>query len=549
MKRANRILIMAMLLSFVACQPAPKKQESRAIKPKLIVGIVVDQMRNDFISRYWEKYGDGGFKRLVNGGYYCKNTHFNYVPTYTGPGHASVYTGATPAVHGIIANYWYEISRGKGTYCVADSTVKPLGIPDVETARRSPRYMKTNTITDALRMSSEFESKVIGISVKDRGAILPAGHSANGAYWYNGASGKWISSSYYMPELPEWVVGFNDQELPAKYLSKPWETLLPIESYTESLPDKNPYEGVYPGEEHPVFPHDLPAITAEVGLSILGNTPFGNTLTSEFAKAAVDAEALGQGSATDFLAISFSCTDKVGHQFGPRAIETEDTYLRLDKDLEELLIHLDMKVGKGNYLVFLTADHGVAEVPAHMMAHKMPGGYFEPRELKRSIGQIATDLFGSDEIIASVSNTQVFLDPTYMEKNKLEQKQVEEELVKAILKMDGIAGAIRGEDLLTGNFGEGFYTLVQNGYHPKYSGNIMLLLQPGWLEYEHTGSSHGSSYAYDTHVPLVWYGAGISHGSNHHYTTITQIVPTLAAMLDIELPMGSSNEPIEPIIK
>ena len=330
------VFLLYFFSSFVmVAQPIPK--------PKLVVGIVVDQMRYDYIYRFWDKYSEGGFKRLVNNGFFCKNTNYNYVPTYTAPGHAAIYTGTTPAINGIVGNDWFDRALGKKIYCVVDTTVVGVGSISKE-GKRSPANLLTSTITDELRLATNMKSKVIAISLKDRSAILPGGHTANAAYWFDGSNGNFISSTYYMKELPRWVVEFNEKKLPQKYLSQPWNTLLPIDQYTESLADDNPYETKFAGEQRPVFPHDLPVLMAKnKGMGLLLTTPFGNSLLLDFAKEVLYAESMGKAETPDFLAISFSATDYIGHAYGPNSIEVEDCYLRLDKDIAELLNMIEAK--------------------------------------------------------------------------------------------------------------------------------------------------------------------------------------------------------------
>ncbi len=299
------------ILILLACYTVVLTQAQITSKPKLIIGIVIDQMRYDYIYRYWDKFGNDGFKRLVNEGFFCKNTNYNFVPTYTGPGHAAIYTGTTPAVNGIISNEWYDKSTGRYLYCAQDNNVIGVGTSTSE-GKCSPVNMLTTTITDELRISSNMKSKVIGIALKDRSAILPAGHTANAAYWYDESTGSFITSTYYMKELPWWVQDFNKKELAKKYLNQPWTTLLPIEQYTESLPDDNQYEFKFKGETKPVFPHNMPELMkSNGGLKMLRSTPFGNSFTKDFAIEIVKNENLGKSSVTDFLAISFSSPDEI----------------------------------------------------------------------------------------------------------------------------------------------------------------------------------------------------------------------------------------------
>ena len=335
-------------------------------RPKLVVGIVVDQMRYDYLTRFYNKYGDGGFKRMMNEGFNCKNNHFNYIPTYTGPGHASIYTGTTPKYHGIIANDWYDKELKKSVYCTEDDSVQSVGTSS-SAGQMSPQRMKTTTFGDENRLFTQMRGKTIGVSIKDRASILPAGHTANAAYWFQGKNeGNWISSTFYIKELPKWVTNFNKKHSVDSYL-KEWNTLYNITTYTESGSDLNNFEGGFKGKETATFPYDLATLKNENGgYDILKSTAFGNSLTTDFAIAAINGEQLGSDDITDVLTVSFSCTDYVGHNFGVNSKEIEDTYLRLDLDLERLFKSLDDQVGKGNYTVFLTADHAAVNVPAYL---------------------------------------------------------------------------------------------------------------------------------------------------------------------------------------
>ncbi|HWY37175.1 MAG TPA: alkaline phosphatase family protein, partial [Bacteroidia bacterium] len=333
---------------------------AQAQKPKLIVGIVVDQMRYDYLYRFSEKYGPGGFKRLLKGGFFCKNARYNYVPTFTGPGHASIYTGTTPAIHGIAANEWYDKKTKKDIYCAEDKNTKSVGT-ESKAGLMSPVNLDASTIGDEMKVASLSKAKVIGVSLKDRSSIFPAGHAANGAYWFDGTTGSFISSAFYMNELPQWLIDFNEKKPAQKYLQSGWNTLLPVEKYTESLPDDNIFEKAPNKKEKPVFPYDFKAQLEKNNFEIIRATPFGNTIVKELAMAAIEGEGLGKDNVCDMLCVSFSSTDYVGHSFGPKSVEVEDTYIRLDKDLEEFFVYLDTRIGKGNYTLFLTADHGASD--------------------------------------------------------------------------------------------------------------------------------------------------------------------------------------------
>lgn len=521
--------------------PAPSKPVT---KPKLIVGIVVDQMRYDYIYRFWDKFGSDGFKKLVNQGYFCKNTNYNYVPTYTGPGHASIYSGTTPAVHGIIANDWYDKTTGKAMYCAEDNTVIGVGTTAKE-GKRSPKNMLTTTITDELRISSNMRSKVIGVALKDRSAILPAGHTANAAYWFDGSVGGFITSTFYMKELPAYVQNFNKKDPARKYLSQPWNTLLPIDQYTESVADDNKYEFVAKGETKPTFPHDLPSLYEKNGgLGMIRSTPFGNSLTKDFAIEVIKNENMGKGSATDFLAVSFSSPDYIGHLYGPNSVEQEDDYLRLDKDLAELIQFVETQVGKENVLIFLTADHAAPEVPAYLMDLKIPAGYLNEDKLFTDLKKYLATNYG-DSLVLSYSNQQVFLDHAALERKKLMVQQVQDDIVNFIMKQDHVSEVVSATTMNNTQYTEGARYLMQKGFNAKRSGDVLVNYDPGYVDYPHYGTTHGSPYSYDTHVPLLFYGWNVKRGSTIEPVYITDIAATLAMMLNIQFPNGCIGNPIK----
>ncbi len=558
----NKSLLLLLIASFLSLSPIeangqrrgkqqpPVEQESHiGTSPKLVVGIVVDQMRYDYITRFWDQFGDGGFKRLVNDGFNCRNNHFNYVPTYTAPGHASVYTGTTPAMHGIIGNDWYDKESGKDVYCVEDSNYKSIGT-NSNAGQMSPHRLETTTITDQLRLHTNMRGKVIAISLKDRGAVLPGGHIANAAYWFQGGDeGNWISSSFYMSDLPKWVKDFNAAKSVSQY-KKPWTTLKNINDYVESIADNNKYEGLFKGENAPVFPHDLPSLwQANDGYSMLKFTPFGNSLTVDFTLVALDAEDLGKDNITDFLAVSFSGTDYVGHQYGVDSKEVEDTYLRLDKDLERLLKALDKKVGEGEYTLFLTADHAAVNVPQYLKDLNVGAGYLDLGDLKDKLKEFAKFTYGTDDLIKNISNSQVFLDHKVMHNLDLDPQEIEETLAKELLGYPKVYQVYTGYQMWQNGYTKGIANLVQNGFNQKRSGDIMIVLSPATLTGPKTGTSHGSSFSYDTHVPLLFYGKGIQKGSTVRMTAIPDIAPTIAALLGIEFPSGTTGQPISEVLE
>ena len=517
--------------------------------PKLVVGIVVDQMRYDYLTRFENRFGEGGFKRMMNEGFNCKNNHFNYVPTYTGPGHASIYTGTTPKYHGVISNNWYDKEEKQTVYCAGDDSVASVGTEDVS-GQMSPHRMKTTSFADENRLFTQMRGKSIGISLKDRGAILPAGHSANAAYWFQGKlEGKFITSTYYMTELPNWVKAYNEGGNVSKYM-KEWNTLYDINTYVESGDDVNDFEGGFRGKETASFPYDLKALSVENGgFDILKTTPYGNNIVTDFAIAAIDGEGLGKDNITDVLTISYSSTDYVGHNFGANSKEVQDTYLRLDQDLKKLFDALDAKVGKGEYTVFLTADHGAVHVPAYLQSVKIPADYVNSNYEKQMFNNFMFNTYKSTELIENVSNNQIFLNHAKLKELKLNLSDVQNAIVNEIIKYKSIDKAYAGSVFTTASFTTGIEELLQNGFNQKRSGDVVYVNNPATISYSKTGSTHGSGFNYDTHIPLLFFGKGINNGSTYEKTKIVDIAPTISALLGISFPNGNTGTPIDEVLK
>jgi len=519
-------------------------------KPKLIVGIIVDQMRYDYLSRFYDKFSENGFKKMMQQGFNCKNTNYSYAPTYTGPGHASVYTGTSPAYHGIVGNNWYVREKKESTYVTDDATVETVGSKTEKPGKMSPRNLLSSTFGDEMRLHSNMRSRVFAVSLKDRGSILPGGHLSNGSFWFDSESGNFITSTYYSKQLPKWVSDFNNLRLADKYLSQDWNTLLPIAQYTESAPDNNSYEGLFQGETKPVFPHKLASMFNKTDYEVIRSTPFGNTITKDIALAALKGENIGKGEFTDLLAISFSATDYIGHKMGPQSIELEDVYLRLDRDLAELITYLETTYGKDNFMMFLTADHAAAYVPALLMDLKMNAGYFNEKQFKDSLKQYMQTTYGDSGLISYVINNQIYLNQALIKQKKIDKKTMEENLVDFVLGFDGVANAYTSAQLNGAQLINKSATLIQNGFNIKRSGNIAFALEPQWLdENDHKGTSHGSTYAYDTHVPLLWYGWNIKPGYTSEEIDIRDIAPTISALLDIMAPSACTGKPIKVITK
>jgi predicted AlkP superfamily pyrophosphatase or phosphodiesterase len=403
--------------------------------------------------------------------------------------------------------------------------------------------MLATTITDELRLASNMRSKVVGIALKDRGAILPAGHAANAAYWLDDKAGKWISSTFYMNNLPKWVDDLNEKNLPQQYLSQDWTPLLDMSAYKASIADDNAFEGKWKGEASSSFPHFLPELQKEYGIGLIRATPFGNSLTKDMALAALRGEKLGQGKETDFLCLSFSSTDYVGHFYGVQAIETEDTYIRLDRDLAEIFKALDKEVGKNNYLVFLTADHAAVEAPEYLKSVKIPAGLFNPTNLEKEVKTFCQAKFG-DSLVQTVVNQHIYLKETVLVQKKLNRLEVSEQIATAIRRKEGIAQVWTYNDFLHLPPSDDISRKVFDGFYEKRCGDVIYNLEPSWSEHEKTGTTHGSPYTYDTHVPLLFYGWNVPHGSTDMPLQIDDIAPTLSMMLQIRLPNGCTGKPI-----
>lgn len=509
--------------------------------PKLVVGIVVDQMRPDYLTRFYSRFGEDGFKRLLTKGFRCDNAFIPYTPTYTACGHTCIYTGSVPALHGIVGNDWYDKDKKKTVYCTDDDTAQTVGGTSVA-GKMSPRNLWATTVTDELRLSTAFRSKVIGIALKDRGAILPAGHAANAAYWFDNANGAWISSTHYMKALPDWVNALNAKHLPDVYMARPWNTLYPLETYTQSTVDAMAYEnGAAIGGT--AFPHKVD-LTRSDRYEGFRTTPYGNTLTVDMAKAAIEGEALGIRGVTDFLAVSFSSTDYVGHAFGPNSIEVEDIYLRLDKDLSGFFTYLDAKLGKGQYLVFLTADHAVAHVPAFAREHKLPTGLSSATAVKNAANEALQKEFGVANLALNVINYQVHLNHEAIASNKLDQAAIKRTIIKTLMAQPGVLRAVDLENLCAAALPKQVETMLTNGYNQKLSGEVQFIYKSGWFDGGEKGTTHGSWNPYDAHIPLLWYGWGIKAGHTAQEVYMTDIAPTVAALLQIQMPSASIGKVI-----
>jgi predicted AlkP superfamily pyrophosphatase or phosphodiesterase len=535
------VLLLSILLTAPA-QNAPKDAINEIARPRLVVGIVVDQMRWDYLYRYYDKFSEGGFRRLLREGYSCENTMINYIPSFTAVGHATIFTGSVPSIDGIAGNTWFDTKSGKSVYCTDDSTVQGVGAVTAA-GKMSPRNLLVTTITDELRMATNFRSKVVGISLKDRAAILPAGHDPTGAFWLDDASGRFITSSYYMKELPAWAIEFNNSHPIDNLIAHGWNTLLPPDKYSQSTPDNELWEGIFLGATQPVFPYDIQK-AYQLSHYTFRLTPFGNTLTLRFAEAAVNGYQLGKGTDTDFLTINCASTDYQGHLTGVNSVEIEDVYLRLDKDLASFFTFLDGRIGKGNYLVFLTADHAAAHAEGFMKDHKIPTGLLSHTVIT-NLEKDLNDRFGSMNLLLGMDNDQITFNRNRIESLRLDMNSIKEAAILYLERTDGIQYVVDEDRIAVASIPEPLKEMMINGYNRQRSGSILVIPMPGWLPDESLkGTTHGAWNPYDTHIPLVFMGWKIHHGSTNRLINMTDIAPTLAALLHIQVPNGCIGKPI-----
>ncbi len=539
----NKYLFILFVFLFVSGVTAQNPSETFNVKqssiqrPKLVVGIVVDQMRWDYLYRYYNRYApNGGFKRLLNNGFSCENAMIPYTPAVTACGHTCIYTGSIPAIHGITGNDWWDYDLKKFTYCTQDDSVKTIG-STTNLGQMSPRNLLATTISDELRLATNFNSKVIGIAIKDRGAILPAGHSANAAYWYDNKTGDWISSSYYLNQLPTWVNEINSKKLVDKYYVQDWNLLYPITTYEQSLP-------VAKG-----FTHPLKQLVGK-NYGVLAATPFGNSFTFEMAMAAVNGEQLGADEVTDMLTVSLSSPDYIGHAYGPNSIEAEDGFLRLDKDLGDFLNFLDTKVGKGQYLVFLSADHGAAAVPAFLKEHQIPAGNFDSKTSTDEINKLLKEKTKKDDLVIGILNYQIYLNRALINDAGLNKDSINKWTMNYLEQQPAIARVVVLDALNITTLNTNIKEMMANGYYPKRSGDIQIIFKPQWIDgFLKGGTTHGVWNPYDAHIPLLWYGWKIQQGATNRKINMTDIATTLASLLHIQMPSGSVGHVIVEIIK
>jgi predicted AlkP superfamily pyrophosphatase or phosphodiesterase len=517
-------------------------------KPKLVVGIVVEQLRFDQLEKFRNRLSENGIRRLLNEGTYFQNASFQYILTQSAPGHATISTGAEPSQHGITSDNWYLPLRNELIYCTKDISVDPVG-GSYESGLHSPINLQASTFSDELKMATNKNAKVFSVGLKENPVILSAGHSADGAYWYDKISGTWMSSTYFVNSLPVWINDFNATKHSESYLNNPWILLRPLSDYSDCVPDSNQYETGFNSVNY--FPYDLKKLStrgrnnADRDLSFIMETPFGNSLTTDFAIKLIEQEGLGTDDVTDFLSVCYASTDFIGHRFGPSSYEMADAILRLDRDVENLMKYLNDNLGKKNVLVYFTSSHGISEIPAVLEANRIPSGYFRQNQALQLLRSYLNAVYGEGDWVRGYVEKQIFLNRTLIEDAKIPIEEVQKKVARFIVQFTGVASAYPYSAFESNDFGNGNLKRIINNYSPQRSGDVIVTLSPGWVEkHDDYVTDHTSPYEYDTHVPLIWYGWAINRQTVARKVNMTDIAVTLSSLCKVPYPNASTGEPM-----
>ncbi len=522
-------------------------------KPRLIVGIVVEQLRYDQIERFRDRFGDNGIKRLINEGSYFMNASFEYMLTQSSPGHATISTGAEPSQHGIPSDNWYVPLRDELISSTRDARVNPVG-GSFESGLHSPANLQASTFSDELKMSTNQQSKVFGVGINENAAIISTGHSADGVFWFDNGTGTWMSSTYYNDSLPVWVNDFNALNYAESYLSNPWELLRPREIYSDCLPDTNSFEAGFNSLNY--FPYDLRKLRSKVvtgaknDFSLLRETPFANSLTTSFAIRLIEQENLGHDDVTDFLSICYSATDNIGHRFGPSSVEMGDAILRLDDEIRSLLTYLNDSIGKRNVLIYFTSAHGVSEIPSVLEHNRIPSGYFRHNQAVQLLRSYMNAVYGEGDWVKGYSERQVFLNRTLIEDARLSLEEVQKKVARFLVQFSGVAAAYPYTAFEANVFSSGNLKRIMNNFNPQRSGDVIIILNPGWVDKEGDYvTNHNSPYECDSHVPLIWYGWTVNRASVSRKVNMTDIAATLSSLCRVPFPNACTGEPLIELLR
>lgn len=548
MTASNRLSITVfLLLGIIFNISAQGKQLMTPEKPKLIVVLSVSQFRQDYISRYWDKFSEKGFRQLINRGTICKNTSYNYLISDKGVGTSSLVTGTNPSTHGIVAASWYSDLKGQIVPAIYDKKVETVGGP-FEAGKCSPHQLLASTFSDEINLSNNFKSKVISVSLEPASAVLSAGHTADAAYWFDIQEGNFITSNYYMDSLPVWVNEFNAKKIPDSYIEQQWNTLLPIEEYYEGLADQNEYEQGYNNQS--VFPYEVSDIAKifkkKEQYSVLNITPFGNNIVKDFAIQSIVYDSLGQDNNTDVMFLNFTANEQIGKLFGPLSVEMEDAVLRLDKEIEHFLNFIEGYIGIENTLIIFTAEHGLPYTPEYLIDHQIPSGYFNSLSAVSLLKSYLNNVYGKGDWITEYHAQQIYLNRTLIESADIKLSDFQDNVASLMLQFHGIQNTLTSTSLQNTDYTRGAFAKIQNGYNQKRSGDVIIHLKNGWLE------KHGKeivSHGTDTRIPLIWYGWKIKRKTIIEPIDLIDVAPTISVLLDIPFPNSSTGEPIEEVIK
>jgi predicted AlkP superfamily pyrophosphatase or phosphodiesterase len=509
-------------------------------KPRLVIGIVVEQLKYDQLEKFRDRFGENGIKRLINEGSYFKNASFEYMLTQSAPGHATISTGTEPSFHGITSDEWYVPLKNELIYCTKDNDVNPVG-GSFEFGLHSPANLQASTFSDELKMSTNGAAKVFGVGLKESSAILSAGHAADAAYWFDNTTGTWMSSTYYIKSLPGWVTDFNAMKFSDSYLNGTWSLSRPVSSYGDCLPDSNIFEAGFNGKNY--FPYDLKKIRSKStsgfksDYSLLRETPFGNSLTTSFAIRLIQNEKLGKDDITDYIAICYSATDYIGHRFGPSSVEMGDAILRLDDEISSLLKFVNDSIGKKNVLIYFTSAHGISEIPNVLEKSRIPAGYFKQYQALQLLRSYLNAVYGEGNWVKGYSDRQVFLNRTLIEDARLSLDDVQKKVARFLVQFTGVAAAYPYSAFEANDFGNGNLKRIINNFSPQRSGDVIVTLNPGWVEIEgEYVTNYNSPYEYDSHVPLIWYGWTVNRSVITREVNMTDVAATLSSLCKVPYP-------------
>lgn len=512
--------------------------------PKLVVGIVIEEMRYEMLLRYWDSFGENGFKKIINEGAFCTQAHHNYLITQNGPGQASIVTGAYPSAHGIVSDTWYNRLSGNVVGCADESRFNLMN-GEISMGNYSPSNVMCSALGDEIKLASNERSKVISISLNPVSSVISGGRMADYAFWFDHHSGGWMTGSYYTDTLPHWVKEFNAKGFQDIYIRKSWASMYSLgENYKNSLPDNSDFETGFKNYRN-TFPYELSYLRNRSGnYKYLKYTPFGNTFTKDFAVSAVVANDLGKDEYSDLLLISFSATKYTGELFGPRSVEMEDLFLRLDQDLEHFMKFLDDEIGMENVLVYITSDRGVADIPEYLQSKRQNAGVYEGSKAVALLNSYLGILYEEGEWISNYYYRQLYINQSLLDKTGADISEIQQRIADFMVQFNGVAQAFPASTILSGNFEEGVAGKIRNSYHQKRSGDVIVNLEPGWIEKNGDVTNSGSGYNYDTHVPIIWYGWNVKPQNIDYFIDVTDIAPTVSWILKISAPNAAVGKPI-----